>query len=192
MTRMFAGLCLLLLTAVADGADDIPAHPRVQLDTSEGTIKLELDTEQAPRTVEHFLQLVDSGFYDGLIFHRVIAGFMIQGGGYTPVLESREDEQTIVNESGNALGNNRGAIAMARTDDPHSANSQFFINVEDNSRLDPQKDPAQGRWGYTVFGHVIEGMDVVDKIAGAQTAPKGEHQNAPVVPVLIKSARQVD
>ena len=160
--------------------------------TSEGTIKLELETQQAPRTVEHFLQLVDSGFYNGLVFHRVIEGFMIQGGGYTPGLELREDEQTIVNESGNALSNGRGSIAMARTDDPHSANSQFFINVENNSRLDPQKDPAQGRWGYTVFGNVIAGMEVVDKIAGVQTAPQGEHPDAPVAPVVIKSARQVD
>jgi len=192
MMRLLAGLCLLLPAMVAGAADDLVAKPRVELTTSEGTIELELERQQAPRTVEHFLQLVDSGFYDDLIFHRVIEGFMIQGGGYTSGLELREDEQTVVNESGNGLSNSRGSIAMARTDDPHSANSQFFINLENNARLDPQKDPTPGRWGYTVFGNVIEGMEVVDKIARVQTAPRGEHQNAPVVPVVIKSARQVD
>lgn len=192
MTRLLTGLCLLLPALVAGAADDIAAKPRVELTTSEGTIELELEAQQAPRTVEHFLQLVDSGFYDGLIFHRVIEGFMIQGGGYTPGLELREDEQTVVNESGNGLSNGRGSIAMARTDDPHSANSQFFINLGNNARLDPQKDPAQRRWGYTVFGNVVKGIEVVDKIARVQTSAQGEHLNAPVVPVVIKSARQVE
>ncbi len=185
-------IALLLCFAIAAAADPIPAHPRIEIVTTEGTIRLELETKQAPKTVAHFLDLVDAGFYDGLIFHRVIAGFMIQGGGYTPGLEPREDEQTIVNESGNAMSNTRGTIAMARTEDPHSANSQFFINLVDNERLDPQKDPAQGRWGYTVFGYVIEGMDVVDQIAAVQTSPQGEHPDAPAVPIVIKSAKQVD
>lgn len=183
---------LLLLHAGVVAAQGSIAHPHVEMITSEGTIKLELDSKEAPRTVEHFLELVDAGFFDGLIFHRVIEGFMIQGGGYTPGFDAREDETTLVNESGNALGNKRGTIAMARTDDPHSANSQFFINVVDNDRLDPQKDPAKGRWGYTVFGYVIEGMDVVDKIAASETSPQGEHQDAPVVPIVIKSVKQVD
>lgn len=192
MRTVLTALLLCVAALAADAADPIPAHPRVDIVTSEGTIRLELETRQAPKTVAHFLDLVDAGFYDGLIFHRVIAGFMIQGGGYTPGLDLREDDQAIANESGNAMSNARGTIAMARTEDPHSANSQFFINVVDNDRLDPQKDPAQGRWGYTVFGYVIEGMDVVDKIAAVETSPQGEHPNAPSVPVVIKSANQVD
>jgi cyclophilin family peptidyl-prolyl cis-trans isomerase len=192
MKTIVVSLALFLLAAIAGAADDIPGHPRVELLTSEGTIRLELETQQAPKTVAHFLELVDSGFYDGLIFHRIIDGFMIQGGGYTPGFKLREDEQTIVNESGNGLSNARGTIAMARTGDPHSANSQFFINLVDNERLDPQKAAGKGSWGYTVFGYVIEGMDVVDKIAAAETSPQGEHPNAPMVPIIIKSAKQLD
>ncbi len=182
---LFALLLTLGITA-AHAEDKLIAHPHVEIVTSEGTIKLELETREAPITVRHFLGLVEEGFYDGLIFHRVIAGFMIQAGGHTPDLSVREDDTTIVNESGNAMSNTRGTVAMARTADPHSANSQFFINVADNSRLDPQKDPVRGRWGYTVFGYVIEGMDVVDKIAGMETGTQGGHQNVPVVPVVIK------
>jgi cyclophilin family peptidyl-prolyl cis-trans isomerase len=192
MRALPVALLVCLLAPAAHAADRLSAHPRVALETSEGSIKLELETKQAPLTVAHFLELVDAGYYDGLVFHRVIPGFMIQGGGYTPGLEERKDEVTLPNESGNALSNLRGTIAMARTDDPHSANSQFFINVADNPRLDPQKDPVKGRWGYTVFGYVIEGMDVVDQIAATATSPQGEHENAPVVPVIIKSARRVD
>ncbi len=184
---------LLLLAAAAAGAEDrVRAHPHVEVVTTEGTFKLELETKEAPLTVAHFLELVDAEFFDGLIFHRVIADFMIQGGGYTPGFELREDETTIPNESGNAMSNTRTTIAMARTNDPHSANSQFFINVADNARLDPQKDPVNGRWGYTVFGYVIEGMDVVDRIAAVEVGPQGEHQHAPLVPVVIKTMRQVD
>ena len=184
---------LLLLAAATAGAEDrIRAHPHVEVVTTEGTFKLELETKEAPLTVAHFLELVDAQFFDGLIFHRVISGFMIQAGGYTPGFELREDEKTIPNESGNAMSNTRTTIAMARTNDPHSANSQFFINVADNARLDPQKDPVNGRWGYTVFGYVIEGMDIVDKIAAVEVGPQGEHQHAPLVPVVIKTMRQVD
>ncbi len=179
-----------LLAVHAHGAERIPAHPQIEVVTSVGTFKLELVTKQAPHTVRHFLELVDAGFYDGLIFHRVIAGFMVQSGGYTPGFKLREAEQTIVNESGNAMSNKRGTIAMARTNDPHSANSQFFINVVDNARLDPHKDRVRGRWGYTVFGYVTEGMDVVDKIAAAETSPQGDHPNAPVVPIIINKMSQ--
>lgn len=184
-TALFALLLTLGFTA-AHAEDKLIAHPHVEIVTSEGTIKLELETKEAPITVRHFLGLVEAGFYDGLIFHRVIPGFMIQTGGHTPDMSLREDDTTIVNESGNAMSNTRGTVAMARTAEPHSANSQFFINVADNSRLDPQKDPVRGRWGYTVFGYVIEGMDVVDKIAEMETGTRGEHQNVPVVPVIIK------
>ena len=191
MKPAFLALALVLVANAANAADRIPAHPHIAVVTTEGTFKMELVTKEAPQTVANFLRLVDAGFYDGLIFHRVISGFMIQTGGFTPGFKHKEDDQTIANESGNAMSNVRGTVAMARTNDPHSANSQFFINVADNSRLDPQKDPVTGRWGYTVFGYVFEGMDVVDKIALTQTAPQGEHQNAPVIPIVIKSMSQV-
>lgn len=184
-------LAALLFAASAPAAKKILPHPHIEVVTSEGAFKLELATKAAPKTVEHFLELVDSGFFNGLIFHRVMAGFMVQSGGYAPNFKLREDKKTVVNESGNGLSNTRGTIAMARTNDPHSANSQFFINVADNQRLDPHKDPVRGRWGYTVFGYVIEGMDVVDKIAAVQTSPQGEHSNAPVVPIVIKKMSQV-
>jgi cyclophilin family peptidyl-prolyl cis-trans isomerase len=189
---MKSSLIVLLLAfcaVFAQAADPVPAHPYVKLETSEGNIVLELDGKQAPLTVGHFLGLVDSGFYDGLSFHRVIPGFMSQGGGFTPGLKRKEDDGTIPNESGNGLSNLRGTIAMARTGDPHSANSQFFINVADNQRLDPTKQAFNGRWGYTVFGQVIEGMEVVDKIVSVQTGPQGPFQSdVPVVPIIIKKA----
>ena len=191
MKQAFLALVLVLVATAANAADKIPAHPHIAVVTTEGTFKMELVTKEAPQTVANFLRLVDAGFFDGLIFHRVISGFMIQTGGFTPGFKGREDDQTIVNESGNAMSNVRGTVAMARTDDPHSANSEFFINVADNSRLDPQKDPVTGRWGYTVFGYVFEGMDVVDKIAVTRTAPQGEHQNAPLIPIVIKSMSQI-
>ena len=154
MKNTLITLVLAFATSVAVAADKVPAHPHILIETTMGDIKLELEGKLAPITVAHFLGLVDSGFYDGLIFHRVIPGFMVQGGGYTPGLELREDDKTIANESGNGMSNMRGTIAMARTNDPHSANSQFFINVVDNNRLDPERN----RWGYAVFGYVIEGM----------------------------------
>ncbi len=191
MKHAFIALVLTLTSSIALAAGKIPAHPQIVVITTEGTFKMELVTKEAPQTIEHFLGLVDASFYDGLIFHRVISGFMVQTGGYTPGFKLKEDEQKIVNESGNAMSNIRGTIAMARTGDPHSANSQFFINLGDNSRLDPQKDPVKGRWGYTVFGDVFEGMDVIDKIGLVETAPQGEHQDAPVVPIVIKSMSQI-
>ncbi len=191
MKKAFVALALVLVATAANAADKIPAHPHIAVVTTEGTFKMELVTKEAPQTVANFLRLVDAGFYDGLIFHRVISEFMIQTGGFTPGFKRKEDDQTIANESGNAMSNVRGTVAMARTNDPHSANSQFFINVADNSRLDPQKDPVTGRWGYTVFGYIFEGMDVVDKIAVAGTAHQGEHPNAPVIPIVIKSMSQI-
>jgi len=189
MRNAVIALLLGLTCSLAIAADPVPAHPYIRLETSLGNIVLELDGRQAPITVGHFLELVDSGFYDGLVFHRVIPGFMAQGGGYTPGLELKESDATIPNESGNGMSNLRGTIAMARTGDPHSANSQFFINVVDNTRLDPNKKPFDGSWGYTVFGQVIEGMDVVDAIVSVQTGPQGPFQSdVPVVPVIIKKA----
>lgn len=148
------------------------AEPRVQMDTNVGTIILELDAAKAPKTVENFLIYVQDGFYDGTIFHRIIDGFMIQGGGYTADLQRKQTRTPITNEADNGLGNRRGTIAMARTSDPHSATAQFFINVVDNPNLDHTGPTPEG-WGYTVFGSVAEGMEVVDKIRQSPTGPGG-------------------
>ena len=187
MKKILMALMFGLVYSFASAADNVPAHPYIKIITTEGNIVLELDGKQAPITVGHFLGLVDSGFYDGLVFHRVIPGFMIQGGGYTPGLKHKETDDKIPNESGNGLSNIRGTIAMARTGDPHSANSQFFINVGNNDRLDPKKNTVGGSWGYAVFGFVIEGMDIVDKIVSVQTGPQGPlSTDVPVVPIVIK------
>lgn len=192
MRKTLVTLLFALSSSLALAADKVPAHPHIEMVTSVGTIKLELDGKQAPITVAHVLKLVDNGFYDGTIFHRVIPGFMAQGGGYTPGLKLKEKGASIVNESGNGLSNLRGTIAMARTGDPHSANTQFFINVADNDRLDPRKAPYNGSWGYTVFGSVIEGMEVVDKIVSSQTGPGGEFpRDVPVVPIIIKKVARI-
>jgi len=192
MRRTLITMLLALSASLTFAADKVPAHPHIEMVTSLGSIKLELDGRQAPITVAHVLELIDSGFYDGTICPRVIPGFMAQGGGYTPGLKLKEKGKTIVNESGNGMTNLRGTIAMARTNDPHSANSQFFINVADNERLDPAKDPYKGRWGYTVFGSVIEGMDVVDKIVNTKTGTADEFsRDVPVVPVIIKKVARV-
>jgi cyclophilin family peptidyl-prolyl cis-trans isomerase len=187
MKKLLLLLLLGLSSNAAFTAEDVPAHPYVEIVTTLGTIILELDGQQAPLTVGHFLQLVDSGYYDGIIFHRVIPGFMAQTGGHTPDLKLKEDARSIPNESGNGLSNVRGTVAMARTGDPHSANSQFFINVADNTRLDPGKKPGGGSWGYTVFGSVIQGMDVVDQIVNVATGPQGSFaSDVPVIPIVIK------
>lgn len=181
-------LFLLTFSATGLAQDRVPAHPHIKFETSEGTIVLELDGRRAPVTVGNFLELIDSGYYDGTIFHRVIADFMIQGGGVTLDMKTKEPGDAIFNESGNGMTNMRGTIAMARTGDPHSAKAQFFINVNDNTRLDPQPD----RWGYAVFGYVIEGMDVVDAIALVRTGPGGDFsQDVPIVPIVVKQASRV-
>jgi len=168
-----------------------PTGPVVELVTSLGSIKIALDAEKAPITVENFLKYVRGGFYDGTVFHRVMPNFMIQGGGMTPDLKEKATRPAIRNEARNGLRNSRGTIAMARTNDPNSATSQFFINVKDNHRL----DFGIGGAGYAVFGTVVEGMDVVDKIVGVPTTSKTAsgttHENVPVSPVLIKTAREV-
>ncbi len=187
--KLFALLAAGLMFGTATAQDRVPAHPYIEMMTSEGRILLELDGRAAPLTVAHILELVDASYFDGLVFHRVIDGFMIQAGGYTPGLKLKEDDKTIPNESGNGLANARGTIAMARTSDPHSANSQFFINVVDNYRLDPNKTGA-GSWGYTVFGRVIEGMDVVDKIATVPTGIQNGLRDVPQVPIIIKSMKR--
>lgn len=163
-------IATLAAGGIASAAAQVPTHPKVKVTTSQGVFVLQLDAERAPLTVRNFLAYVAAGHYDGTIFHRVIDGFVVQGGGYTPDLAEKPTREPVVNESGNGLSNVRGTIAMARTEDPHSATSQFYINLTDNTKLDPN---AQ-RWGYCVFGVVIEGMDVVDAIAKVPTGPRGE------------------
>lgn len=166
-------------------------NPQVEMRTSMGVITLELQPENAPQTVKNFLQYVKDGYYNGTIFHRVISDFMVQGGGFTPDLAPKKTREPIKHEGGNGLRNQVGTIAMARTADPHSATSQFFINVVDNQMLD-YRGPAATEVGYTVFGRVIGGLDVVNKIRNVQTAPKGPHQNVPVQTVTIERVTLID
>jgi peptidyl-prolyl cis-trans isomerase A (cyclophilin A) len=185
MTRILLMLTLAATLASPAGA----ANPRVKLETTKGTIVIELDQAKAPITVGNFLEYVKSGFYDGTVFHRVIPNFMIQGGGFTPNMEQKPTREAIVNESANGLVNKRGTLAMARTPDPNSATAQFFINVKDNGFLD--KANSQDAVGYCVFGKVVEGMSVVDAIAQVQAATVGPHQNVPTKPVVITKASVV-
>ena len=157
----------------------------VTLHTSMGDITLELDAEKAPKTVANFLQYARDGFYDGTIFHRVIDNFMIQGGGMTADMAQKETRAPVDNEANNGLKNKTGTVAMARTNDPHSATAQFFINVSDNGFLDHTAPTAQG-WGYAVFGRVTAGMDVVEKIKAVATGNKGFHQDVPKEAVTIE------
>ncbi|MCC5879537.1 MAG: peptidylprolyl isomerase [Idiomarina sp.] len=160
---------------------------QVTLTTNFGDIKIRLFDDKAPATVENFLQYVDSGFYDNTIFHRVIDGFMVQGGGFTPGMEQKESGEPIKNEANNGLSNKRGTLAMARTNDPHSATAQFFINVKDNDFLDFQAENMHG-FGYCVFAEVVEGMDVVDTIKGVKTGTAGFHQDVPAEDVVLEKA----
>jgi len=162
----------------------------VKLSTNLGAITLELDAERAPETVKNFLQYVKDGHYDNTVFHRVIDGFMIQGGGFEPGMRQKATRAPIQNEAANGLKNARGTIAMARTGDPHSATAQFFINVADNAFLNHTAPSGQG-WGYCVFGRVTDGMDVVDKIKGVRTGSKGMHKDVPVEDVVIERAEAV-
>ncbi len=190
---LLAGVVLTLSPARAAAK-----NPVVVIDTSMGPIKIELFEEKAPITVKNFLSYVDDKFYDGTIFHRVMgkentpnkSDFMIQGGGFEPGMKQKKTKDPIKNEGKNKVSNERGTIAMARTNDPDSATSQFFINVGDNSgSLDPnENNPA----GYCAFGKVIEGMDIVDKIKAVKTANKGGHGNVPVEDIVIKSIRRAD
>jgi cyclophilin family peptidyl-prolyl cis-trans isomerase len=173
----------LLVAASASAAD----NPRVELKTSMGTIVLELDAQAAPKTVANFVQYVNDGFYSGTIFHRVIDGFMIQGGGFTADMEQKETREPIENEAANGLKNMKGTVAMARTGEPHSASAQFFINVADNDFLN-HTAPTPDGWGYAVFGKVVEGMEVVDAIRQTPTEQRGPFEGVPTTPVVIESA----
>ena len=158
----------------------------VLMTTTVGPMTLELDADNAPKTVENFLSYVAGGFYDGTIFHRVIDNFMIQGGGFTTDMQQKATQAPIENEANNGLKNQRGTIAMARTQDPHSATAQFFINVQDNDFLNHTGENMQG-WGYAVFGKVTDGDDVLDKIRAVQTGSQAGHQDVPVEPIIIES-----
>ena len=162
----------------------------IKLTTNHGVISLELNAEKAPKTVANFLAYVEAGHYDNTIFHRVIKNFMIQGGGFEPNMNQKPCQAPIENEAANGLKNKRGSIAMARTNDPHSATAQFFINTVDNDFLDFKSPSGQG-WGYCVFGEVVDGLDVVDKIRAVRTGNKGFHQDVPVEDVIIEKAEIV-
>ena len=165
--------------------------PYVELETTMGNIVIELNQEKAPNTVANFLEYVKSGHYDGTIFHRVIDGFMIQGGGMDANMKEKSTNAPIQNEADNGLKNEVGTIAMARTSDPHSATAQFFINVKDNSFLNFSGKNPQG-WGYAVFGKVTEGMDIVNKIKGMPTGKYGFHADVPTTPVVITHAKVIE
>ena len=186
LNSIFALLALLVLPLSAVAADQPAksANPRVRMTTSLGVVEIELDARRARGTVANFLGYVDSGFYNGTIFHRVIPGFMIQGGGFGAGMQEKKTGVPIQNEADNGLKNVAGTIAMARTNDPHSASAQFFINTVDNASLDHRGKNPQG-WGYAVFGKVTKGMGVVKKIEAVQTSNAGAHQNVPVKDVVI-------
>jgi len=163
----------------------------IRMQTSHGVIEIELETDKAPETSANFLQYVKDGFYDGTIFHRVIDGFMIQGGGLEPGMKEKQTRSPINNEANNGLKNERGTLAMARTQDPHSATAQFFINIADNKFLNHSSPTIDG-WGYCVFGRVVKGMDIVDAIKGVATTTKGYHQDVPVDDVVIEKVEVID
>lgn len=166
------------------------SNPKVELQTSKGKIVLELDMANAPVTTQNFVNYVESGHYDGTIFHRVIDNFMVQGGGFAIGMKEKQTQNPIKNEAGNGLKNNQYTIAMARTNDPHSATAQFFINVNNNDFLNHSSPTPQG-WGYAVFGKVIEGSDVVDAIKGVRTGSKGYHDDVPIEDIVIEKAKVV-
>jgi peptidyl-prolyl cis-trans isomerase B (cyclophilin B) len=183
----FTAFCLVVWTGVAFSAEPAP-NPHVELKTNQGNVVIELYADKAPKSVANFLQYAKDGFYRDTIFHRVIDGFMIQGGGFNEKMVQKETRPSIQNEASNGLKNELGTLAMARTADPHSASSQFFINLKDNGFLDY---PGRDGWGYAVFGKVVEGIEVVQKIAKLPTSNAGMHQNVPTTPVTILSVKLI-
>jgi peptidyl-prolyl cis-trans isomerase A (cyclophilin A) len=181
MHRLF-----LFVLAFLFGIAAHAANPMLEVKTSQGTLTIDLYQDKAPKTVENFLQYAKDGFFNGTIFHRVIPDFMIQGGGFTPDMKEKEARAPIKNEAKNGLKNELGTLAMARTNDPHSAAAQFYINLKDNSFLD---NPGRDGWGYAVFGKVVQGLDVMQKIAKVPTGNAGPHQNVPTTPILIESVK---
>jgi len=192
--KILQAIVLLIVSVPLSAQEDASAianpfekdYPMVILHTTKGAIKLELYDDQAPISVANFLDYARAGHYDGTIFHRVIGNFMIQGGGFDVELNQKPTNDPITNEADNGLSNERGTIAMARTNQPHSATAQFFINVVDNQALDHRGKQSGRLWGYAVFGRVVEGMDVVDEIRFSETEARGPHQDAPIEPVIIE------
>ena len=185
--KKIISILIVTLFCVAQASWGGSTNPRVLLETSKGAITLELDSKAAPKSVENFLGYVQEGFYDGTTFHRVIKGFMIQGGGFTEDMRQKSTHAPIDNEADNGLQNKRGTVAMARTMDPHSATAQFFINTVDNSFLDHKGKTSSG-WGYCVFGKVVEGMNVVDAIESMSTTSRAGQRDVPTTPVIIERA----
>jgi cyclophilin family peptidyl-prolyl cis-trans isomerase len=188
LRRLFVISMLACLVAFA--AQPAAAGPKVRLTTNMGAIELELDDKKAPGTVKNFIAYVEGGHYNGTIFHRVIRGFMIQGGGFTQDMRRKSTKAPIRNEADNGLTNRAGTIAMARTSDPHSASAQFFINTVDNASLDHRSKDMRG-WGYAVFGKVTKGMDVVRRIEDARTTRVGPMGDVPRQPIIIEKAEVV-
>jgi peptidyl-prolyl cis-trans isomerase B (cyclophilin B) len=192
--RVIAVSMMLFLTSTFSFATEnsmANTQPKVKLQTSLGAITIQLDAAKAPVSTENFLSYVKEGFYNGTVFHRVIPGFMAQGGGFTKDMQQKTVHKPIKNEADNGLKNKRGSIAMARTSDPNSATAQFFINLKDNSFLD-YSSPTTNGWGYAVFGEVTEGMDVVDAMAQVKTGNRGMHQDVPQQDIVIESAEVVE
>ena len=185
MKRLLALLSALLLSTTV-----LAANPQVELKTTMGTIVIELYPENAPKTVDNFLLYVKDGFYDGTIFHRVMPGFMAQGGGFTKAFEEKKTRPAIRNEAGNGLRNAIGTVAMARTRDPHSATAQCFINMAENDFLDFKSADENG-YGYCVFGRIVKGMEIVQNMVKVPTTSVGPHQNVPRQPIVIEKARQL-
>lgn len=191
LMMMALSLSAQATTSSTTQGNTMSTNPKVLLQTNKGDITLELDAEKAPNTTQNFLNYVNAGFYNGTIFHRVINNFMVQGGGFEVGMKQKETNAPIENEANNGLKNDRYTIAMARTNDPHSATAQFFINVADNDFLN-HTNPTPNGWGYAVFGKVVEGTDVVDSIKGVKTGNKGFHQDVPVEDVIIENATVVE
>ena len=184
MKQLISLIAAFLLSSSVAFAQHDSANPQVTIHTNHGDIRIELYPQQAPVSVENFLQYTRDGYYEGTIFHRVVADFVVQGGGYTADLKDKPADDPIPNESGNGLSNRRMTIAMARTGTPHSADSQFYINLAENTPLDPKPT----RWGYAVFGTVIDGMDTIDEISYRPISPEGSFEHLPAVPVIVEKA----
>lgn len=191
MRLLFIATLIMMTTLNANATEKKEKSPEVTLETTKGKIVIQLYPQEAPVTVNNFLEYVKSGHYDGTIFHRVIQGFMIQGGGFTPDMSQKSVNDPIKNEADNGLKNERGTIAMARTQNPHSATAQFFINTIDNHFLDYKSKDSSG-WGYAVFGKVVDGMDVVDSISKVKTGTKGPYSDVPVEAVVILKATAME
>ena len=196
LTKMFRCTLPHLFALLALGAGAFacqaaaPANPVIEMVTSMGTVKIELYSDKAPKTVENFLQYTKDKFYDGTVFHRVIPGFMVQGGGFTPDMEQKKTREPIATEAQNGLKNETGTLAMARTPNPHSATAQFFVNVASNDFLN-FTGPTQQGFGYAVFGRVTDGMEVINKMVATPTGNRSGHQNVPLKPIVIQSMRIV-